>query len=421
MPQSPTIYPTAAGTANTAVRSVYTELGSNIPIQMDKELLLLDPNENPFTLLTTQVPKVKIADDTHKWQDDEIVPEHSQLSGASSAIAAAATGTWNVDQGEIFAAWDTVKNMNTGSWGQVVSVSTDALTVDAHVAISAGSTDDVILRLGNSIEEGGGLVTSKSTARTERTNYIQRISDPIRFTRMAKNADDYTEGMGGDYKLQHRKGLLQHARHIEYAFLFNGAPTLALPAGAITPPADTGSNYEGYMGGLEYWISTYSPAENVKLEADLTRSEFFSWMEPMFAYGSDTKYLFCAPSLLAALLEWNLGQIQFKPSTAKQTLGMNFAEVTLPFGPSRVKLINHKMLRCPVRTDGVPQAYDYAFCVDFSEEKIKYVYFNGLDTTVEKDVVKDGTHKQTDEIFTYCSNQFRLPECHGMLRWKSHS
>ena len=66
MSQSPTIYPTTPGTANTAVRSVYTELGANIPIQMDKELFLLDPNENPFTLLTTQIPKVKVADDTHQ-------------------------------------------------------------------------------------------------------------------------------------------------------------------------------------------------------------------------------------------------------------------------------------------------------------------------------------------------------------------
>lgn len=412
MSQSPTIYQ--------VTRRVQTELGANIPVQMDKDLLLLDPNENPFTLLTTQVPKRKVGDDTYLWHDDEIVPEFSQLSAGSSAIAAAATGTWSVDDGTRFAPWDIVKNMNTGSWGQVVAVSTNDLTIDAHVAIVAGNADDVIQRLGNSMEEGGGVPNAKSTLHTERTNYIQRFSDPVRYTKPAMKADDYFGGNGADYMRAHKKALIQHARNIEWGFLFNGAPTQAAPATAITSPTDLGNNL-GISMGLEYFIDTYSPAENIKTEAQLTKSEFFSWLEPLFAYGSDHKFLFCAPSLLSALMEWNLGQILFKPSTSKQTLGLNFAQIALPFGPSQVTLINHRMLRCPVRSNNQPAAYDYAFMVDMSDAKAKYVYFNGLDTQVVKDVVKDGSHVQVDEVFTYCGTEFRLAECHGKLRYQSYA
>jgi len=207
--------------------------------------MLLDPNENPFTLLTTQISKRKVGNDQYLYQDDEIVPESSTLASGSSSINAGSTGTWTVASGhaERFAPWDIVKNMATGSWGQVTAINTsaDALTVDAHVAILAGSSSDLIQRLGNSMEEGGGIPLAKSTAHTERTNFIQGISDPVRFTSMAKSADDYFGGMGKDYIRQHKKALIQHARHIEWSFLFNPAAVQATPDTGIVSPADEGN------------------------------------------------------------------------------------------------------------------------------------------------------------------------------------
>ena len=409
MSQSPTIYK--------VTRRVMTELGANIPVQMDDKLFLLDPNQNPFTLMTTQVPKRKVGDDTYLWHDDEIVPEQSTLTAASAAIAAAATGTWNVVAGTRFAPWDIVKNMATGSWGQVTAVSTNALTVDAHVAILAStSTDDVIQKIGNSMEEGGGIPTAFSTLHTERSNNIQHFYSPVRFTEMAKNADDYFGDFGADYIRTHAKVLKQHARWIEWAFLFNGAPGAHLPDTGITTPADLANNL-GISMGLEYFIETYAPVDNVKTEEDLTKAEFFNWLEPNFEFGSDQKTLYASPKLHAALMEWHLGQIRFEPSKSKQTLGLNFAEITLPFGPSSIKLVNHRMLKARGGS-----AYNYAFLVDHSDEKIKYVYFNKMDTRVQRDLVKDGTtDAQVDCVKTSCGTQFRLAECHGMLKFKTFS
>jgi len=383
---------------------------------MDKKLFLLNPNENPFTLVTTKLGKRGVADDTYKWHDDEIVPEHSTLASASSAISAASTGTWTVASGhaERFSPWDIVKNMNTGSWGQVgaINVSSDALTIDAHVAIVAGATGDVIQRLGNSMEEGGGLPVYKSTAHTERTNYIQRITSPIRYTRPAMKAADYFGGMGADYKREVAKAMKQHARHIEWAFLFNGAPGLHLPYTSITLPADDGARYLGMTMGLDYFISTYSPSDNVVDEADLTEAEFYDWLEPCFEYGSSRKVLYASPHLLQALMRWNLGEIRFQASKNEQTLGLTFANVVTPHGT--IRLINHKMLKA--RASG---HYHYNFLVDM--DKVKYVYYHGLDTQMNRDVVKDGTHQQVDDISTYFGSQFRLAECHGRLRFKNFS
>jgi len=413
---NPTVYPAHA--TQTGARTVYTELGANIPLQMDKVLFLLNPNENPFTLITTIIPKREVGDDKYLLHDDELVPEHSTLASASSAIGATATGDWTVQTGhaERFSPWDIVKNMNTGSWGQVTAraVDTDILTVDGHVAILAGATGDVIQNMGNAMEEGAGMPQYKSTAHTERTNYIQRFTHPVIFTKPAKLAADYFGGFGADYIREVAKAMKQQARRIEWAFLFNPAAGQYVADTAIVVPIDATGRYLGITQGLDNYISTNSPAENVVDEADLTEGEFYDWLEPCFEFGSDTKTLYAPPRLLQAMLRWNLGKIEFAPSKNKQTLGLTFANVVTPHG--MIKLINHKMLKA--RAAG---HYHYAFLVDHGKDKVKYVYQHGLDTQMDKDVIQDGKHETTDDISTYCGTQVRLAECHGRLRFKTFS
>jgi len=416
MAGSPTVYPTPTAGTEVGLRTVLSELGSNIPVQMDKDLFLLNPNENPFTLMTTQVPKDKVGDDTYKWHDDEIVPEHSTLLSSAAAAAADASATWIVQSGAgaYFAQWDIVKNMANGSWGMVTGVSSDTLTVEAHVAILAASAGDVIQRLGNAMGEVQSIPKYRSTAHTERTNYIQRHSHPIRYSRMAMKAADYFGGFGADYIRETKKALKENARNIEWAFLLNPGPAQYTPETTITNPADETGDKFGISMGLDYFISTYAPTDNVRDEDDLTEYEFYDWLEPCFEYGSSTKTLYTPPRLLQAMMRWNLKEIRFEPSKKKQTLGLNFADVTTPHG--QIKLINHKMLKA--RASG---HYHYAFLVDHGADKIKYVYFNGLDTQFLRDQVKDGKHQVVDEIATYCGTKFRLADCHGRLRFKDFS
>lgn len=427
MARSTTLYggPASAG-AWTAFNPVdtATELANAIPVQMDKELPLLNPNVTPFYTLATRVPEREVGGLTYYNEDYVIVPEFDTLvaAGAAASDGAANTASWTVNDATIFENWSLVKNMNNGEVAMVgaVNTSTDVLTVSAIAgALTVGTVGDVILRLSNAMDEGGGIPANRSVIPTRYTNYTQKSMRPIRITEEAKNAADYHGGYGAHYARLHRSELLSFARDIEMSMLFNPAPQLEAPYTSIVLPADETTNV-GITMGFDYALQTYGVADSVVEAANVTRSTVFSWLESCAQYTEGTTpTIFASTKFFAALQDWGIGQVQFAPSKNPQTFGLNVGTIVLPVGGSlTAKVIPHRMLRERASGD-----WNYAFFVDFSDECIKKVYHHGMNVQVKKDV-RDGSipfGQQVDVVYARWGTQFSLLEKHGRLRFKTWS
>lgn len=423
MARSQTTYGMSAdGSAMTYVR-VGTELANAIPLQMDKMLPLLNPNVAPFMLLMEQADKREVGDMTYYAEDDAIVPEWSRLNGATSAITAGASnvGSWIVDDSAMFAPWDILKNMNTGSVGMVVTSdpSSDTLSMSAIAgAVLAGNDNDVIRRLGNAMDEGAGVPASRSVIPSRYTNYTQLTMRPIRFSREAMNAADYHGNAGAHYMRTHKKELLGMARDMEWAALFNPGPYLAAPKTTIVMPADQTTNV-GITMGFDYFLQTYAPTENVVEEAQLTKSEFFKWLKNCSRYTESIPWIFGSGEMFAAMSDWGMGQVRFEPSKKQQTMGLNVGSTTLPTGGAgATRLVKHPLLHGVDEDD-----WNYIFYVDFSDQAIKRVFYHGMDMNVEKDVI-DNTKvwgQKLDVVSCRWGTQFTLAERMGRLRFKTWS
>ncbi|MGB4782589.1 SU10 major capsid protein [Candidatus Methylomirabilis sp.] len=395
-------------------RDAITAQANLIPVQyLGDKVFLLDPNENPFSLITRLAKKRVVGALSFKTQDDVIYPEWYTLQAGSGVTSWIIT----TDNGTYVKPWDILYDVNTGTMCQVTSISTDTLTVvdniDGGGASTAQAAGDIILRLGNAMEEGVGVPTARSTQETTITNYIQRVSTPMSTTYPAKNsAYHYT---GSDFMYQNKKAMIQHTRMLDSIFLMNGVGNDFTVAAAITLPADGAvTNGTAVTMGLRGFIATYADAALNRTETDLTETEFYEWVKDAFLYGSSEKILFASNRLIQALMMWNIGRGQFIMETSKatKTLGLQFASVTTPHGV--LKVINHKLLAPKASTTPCDN-----FIVDM--ENIGYVYFKGLDTTVMRNVVQDGSHKQIDEISTYCGTEFHLANTHAKLRFTSFS
>lgn len=395
-------------------RTATTELANLIPVQyLGDKVYLLDPNENPFSLITRLAKKRVVGALSFKTQDDVLVPEWGTLQAGSSVTSwILATG-----EGSYMAPWDILLDVNTGTMCQVTSISTDTLTVvdniDGGGASTAQAAGDIIIKLGNAMEERAGVPTARSTQETTITNYIQRVSTPMKTSYPAKNAAYHYSG--SDYMYQNRKAMIEHTRDLDRIFLLNGVGNDFTVAAAITSPADNAvTNGTAVTMGLRGFIATYADSALNRTETDLTETEFYEWVKDAFLYGSSEKILFASNRLIQALMMWNIGRGQFimETSKANKTLGLQFASVTTPHGV--LKVINHKILAPKASTAPCDN-----FIVDM--ENIGYVYFKGLDTTVMRDVVKDGSHQYIDEISTYCGTEFRLANTHARLRFTSFS
>lgn len=383
------------------------------PIEyLGDKVYLLDPNTNPATLFFRKAKKRIVGRLDYNTQDDVVIPEFTTVVSIASGTAAAPVINVTTGEGAAFAPWDIMLDKTTGTMLQVVSRSSDALTcvggVDNVTAVLS-SAGNILLKIGNAMEENVGVPLSLTTIETTITNYIQRMSFPIRTGYAAKRAS-YHYG-GSDYEYQKKKKMLEFTLAQDKAFLLNGAPYLATPSTSLTDPADTATR-EGITMGLRYFISNYADSALNRTEVDLTESEFYEWVKDAFTYGSDSKMLFASPMLAQALMMWNLTRQQFVQASSKAVPGLNFVKVTTPHG--ELTIVIHKGLRARSTAD-----VSYNFIVDL--ENVGYVAFKGLDTQVWNDVVKDGSHQTVDEIGAYFGTEFRLANTHAALKMTSFS
>lgn len=386
-------------TTITALRSTADLSTQRLVVDIADKIALLDPNENPMTLLSKRIGKRVAKQPKVSWLEDVLQPEIDAVN-YSTGYASDATGIV-VDNSAYFAVGDIVQVFDSYELMKVTSVGTNYIgVVRNYPGVGASVTgyntalvdNDWLIRMGNANEEGATAPTARSTKETQVDNYTQIFRDPFELTETELNSLMHADQ---DLPYQIRKRGIEHMRAIEYATWF-GIPSAATGSGG--KPART-------MGGIWYYMKENASAARVVSNATPSKAEFLAWIRDGFRYGSRNKVLFACPILMSAFEAWGIADLQTRPSDG--TYGINITRWVSPHG--NIAIVNHKMLEGP----NPGTVGGWAFLLDM--EKIRYVALRNRDTKLLTGRQANDQDSYEAEYLTECSLEFKNPECHSVL------
>ena len=305
-------------------------------------IALLDPNENPLTLMMTRLPRGTSGSLTHRWLFDQLVPETDQIN-FSTGYSNSATG-FVVDNASRFALGDVVRINRLNENVLVTSVGSTFIGVVRDFGQSteswtaaAGSVvdNDWLTILNNAFMAGFALPTVRSTQEVEQVNYLQEIRTPFAVTEKAADAVVFGEDQ---WPYEMRKAGITHQRKQEYQHIwgkpYRGTRGLASTTN-LTP--ETG-------GGVFHYVTEYAPAVNKKVASEINEADWDRWVRHCFRYGSREKLLLAAPIFFEAFEYW--GKTKLQTFTAEKTsYGLDIVRWISPHGT--INLVIHKMLEDP--------------------------------------------------------------------------
>lgn len=144
---------------------------------MQNKFRLLDQDEGQFMTILNKLPSQAAVRERVNWLEDQYFPNLSAL--AASATSAQTTLVVTTGQGDYFRAGDLARLGNSGEVVEVVSVSTDTLTVDRSVGSVAAATAETgtqLLIIGNVSAQGADYGTLKVQVRTLGYNWCGCLS-----------------------------------------------------------------------------------------------------------------------------------------------------------------------------------------------------------------------------------------------------
>lgn len=376
-------------------------------------IALLEPWKNPMTLVTQRLGHYSSDTVDFHHYEDVTVPYQDQVNngGGYSDTDTAIV----VDTGGLFKAGDLVRVDETGEIMLVTSVSTNTLTVirdygqaEGWTASAAALVDNYHLtRLSNAFEQGHDLPDSVTTQEVDVKNYTQDIRTSWLLTDILQNSLLRGEQ---DQAFQDRKKGIEHFMKIEMANII-GKP-YAGDKGAFSGSHGSG-DAPTTCGGCNYFIENEGDTNLMVDQTDLTMWEFVDFLEPLFQYGSATRFCFCPSALRTALDKWGITKMQTFAS--QDVLGMKIGRWDSSHGT--VYFIMHDALRPAAST-----LWKNCFFLDM--DKLDWVTLQNIGSTSMTTVDyrhSTGATKTGYEYRTIQGIRFRQPKCHGRLRLKTVS
>lgn len=372
-------------------------------IDMSDRIYLLEPQAAPLYVLVSRLNKRVAINTTVQWLEDVLNPSWTTL--AVSAIS----GMSGVQTGMSAAAaylntYDLVKIPSTGEILLVTAISTTAFTGARcyqsliTTAGSAAAAADLVI-IGSAFEEGSASTTlgTKSTKTSVVSNYLQIFRKSVEITKSMANTELYG---GNDRPYQRKKKGIELMRDLERAFLFG------------EPLEDTSSTRSGSMsharrtsGGIFYYITTNSTGSI----AAMTESEFEGFLRSVFRYGSNTRYLFCAPIVLSVISLWAQGKLQMFPKD--KTYGIAISQYTSPHGT--VNLVKELLLENAGSASDV--TYYGGYCAAIELEDCVYRYLQNRDVQFETDIQHPADDFYKDQYICEVGMEFHNEQKHGEL------
>ncbi len=373
-------------------------LANKLVIEMGNKIAYLEPDRAPLLRLLTpsndgkgNLRKEAVYNPKFEWLEQEGVPRWDTINYGAGYNGATVTSIV-VANGSYFAAGWRIYVPRTGAILNVVSVSTNTLTIVSYnfsgTGVNAALIDtDPLLILQHTATEGATtLPTIILSQEAPKYNYTEIVKTCFGVTNTMKNTNIY----GGKSELEEQRFLkgIEHALAIEHRLLFGQRAIVT-----------SGSNAERSTGGLLYWITTNITTDT----GSLTETEFNTWLYTFFKYGSEQKIVLCGNNIVDSLNAFPSGKVRINDMLTKK-YGMNINEWISPYGTAY--LIYHRLLYGTVNGKR-------AVGVDL--KNVSYKYMNGRDTNLELNVQNPGDDITKDQYLTEAGLEVRLDKTHAIL------
>lgn len=373
-------------------------------IDLSKEILLLEPEAAPITVVLKQIysggrsrpavdPKFSWFNDTLEGRFDAINNGAGYALGATSVV---------VDNAALFSVEDLVYVPRTGEVLLVTAVSTgtQTLTIVRGVGATSGIAlvdNDELYIIGTADTEGDTSVEARSDNPTLATNYTQIFKHSVKMSGSLLSASNMSSPH--DWNHQRRKTGIEHLKDIELAFLF-GSP-------AEDESSTAGQGPRRTSGGVLH----FATQNNTNVGGALTEAVFETWLRSLFRYGSQNRTVFASALLLSVLNGFASTKLQ--TFVGAETYGVKVMNWVSPHG--ELKLVKHNLLEGTTLSG-------YGIALDWARSEIAYRYLKGdgpggsRDTFLRPNVQAPDLDGRQDEWITECGLQVGLPKVHGVLK-----
>lgn len=359
-------------------------------LDMADKIYLLEPNAAPLYVLVSKLNKRVAINPTFHWLEDELIPTW----GTTGATANSAMTTLTATSGEelYFNVGDVLRVVESGENMLVSSVSDTNNTVTCtrsfgDTAASAISNGAYLVKIGTAFAEGStaGVLTTKGTIVSEKTNYCQIFRKSVEISRTMANTELYG---GADRPYQRKKKGIELMKELERTFYFGQAV----------------SGTTKGTGGIDEFLSTNDTAAG----GTLTESEFETFLRKVFRYGSNSRYLFAAPLVLSVISLWAQGKLQMFPKD--KTYGIAITQYLSPHGT--LNLIKDVVLEY-ISISYTSYWGGYAYAIEL--EDCVYRYLQNRDVQLETDIQSPGDDSYKDQYICEVGMEFHNEKKHGAL------
>lgn len=360
-------------------------------IDLSEQILRLEPDAAPLTVITKRLSKSQTTNVTFRWSETERTTRFDAVNNAAGYDSDDVSII--VDTGALFTANDLVKVPRTGEVFSVTSVTSNTLTVVRGIASSGAAIVDnePLFIIGKAVAEGTTSVPARAVDPVFIDNYTEIFKRSVEISGSAGSEVQWTKPH--DWALQHQGEAIEHLVDIEHAFLFGKPGT-----------SSTNGTWR-YTGGALH----FATANNVGAGGTLTEAGFETFLRGAFRYGSNTKTLFASPLLVSVLN--NFSQTKLTTDVGDSTYGVHVTKWISPHGT--VNIVKHNLL------EGATWG-GYGILLDLGRDNVKYRYLAGgplgaRDTKLYRNRQAPDRDGQLDEWITECGLQFGQAKTHGVL------
>jgi hypothetical protein len=355
---------------------------------MADKIYLLEPNAAPLYVLVSKLNKRVAINTTFSWLEDTLQPSWETLGVSALAADTTLSAVHNYVNAN-----DVVKVMETNELLMCTAVvGATALTVYRSWGETAAAdilTTYNLLILGPAFQEGetGANVTTKATINVQKTNYLQIFRKSVEITKTLANSELYG---GNDRNYQRKKKGIEFLRDLERSFI-HGQDIQDTPTLAYTAP----THARRTTAGLDHWISTNSTTT----VGTMTEAEFETALRTVFRYGSNSRYLFCAPLVISVISQWAQGKLSMFPND--KTYGIAITQYLSPHGT--LNLVKEVMLE---HATVAGTTYFAGYCYFVELEDIVYRYLQNRDVQLETDIQLPGDDTYKDQYICEVGMEF---------------
>jgi hypothetical protein len=365
---------------------------SRVVVDMQDDIVLIQPNATPLLTLTGRMRKKREAvNPLFEWLEKDEYPRSLDVTAAGDSDDTSISVTAG-QEARVYAN-AVVQNTRTGELILVGGTSSGTLSSLTR-GIGGGQSDilvgDKLLFVFNAVEDGADTPAQRSIQEFSLSNRTQIIRTAFGFT----GRDLVVELYGGRDEMTETKWqAIEHKRSIEYLQLFGKKHVI------------TGTHQQTFSDGLDNRISTNR--FNIA-SADLTEDAWIAFLEHGMKWGkggtqngAGTKYLLASSRWMTKLNKFGRDRLQYR--VLDEQIGFACTEYVSPFG--RVMIMPMPLL-------------DYyhperAYLVDFNHGR--YVYLRGRDTKLHYDRQGNGIDGKVNEYISDVGSQWEMEHAHSAL------